>query len=36
MTTVIVHERQIINVIIPIADIADTGIFDETFDETFE
>lgn len=36
MTTVIVHERQIINVIVQVADIPDTGIFDETFDETFE
>jgi len=36
MTTVIVHERQIVNVIVPVADIADTGIFDGTFDITFE
>ena len=36
ITTVIIHEEEPINIILPAVEDEDTGIFDETFDETFE
>lgn len=36
MTTVVIHARQIVNVIIPIITEEVDGIFDETFDITYE
>lgn len=35
-TVVVIHEEPIINVILPPVESEDDGIFDDTFDETFE
>ena len=35
-TVVVIHEEPIINVILPEVEGEDLGIFDETFDTTFE